>query len=87
MSGDCSSQPDSTVPVPGLDFLPGEVAGCYRLSIDPRGPRGQPRYTAIACSLTVRPYAVVTADPAELLRALGCDAAAAALAPARRAVS
>lgn len=44
----------------------------YRVRVDRGGRTGRLRYVAVASSLTTRPYAVVTSDPAELLEALGC---------------
>jgi hypothetical protein len=56
---------------------------CYRVFLDGTDQRPEPRYVAIARTLEVRPYAVVTSDPAELLDALGCTEAAAAPLAAR----
>jgi hypothetical protein len=61
-------KPEMTSP---LEMLPGEVAGRYRIHVDAADVRGEPRYTAVARSLQVRPYAVVTRDPSELMKALG----------------
>jgi hypothetical protein len=56
---------------------------CYRVFLDGTDRRREPRYVAIARTLEVRPYAVVTSDPAELLDALGCTDSAAAPLSAR----
>jgi hypothetical protein len=71
MTGE-SQRADGSVPAHGWDALQGQIAGRYRLCVDAGDPRGKPRYIAVARSLDVRPYAVVTSDPAELLTALGC---------------
>ncbi len=47
-----------------------DLCDSYYIRVDGRDPRRQPRYIAIARSLEIRPYAVVTADPAELYLAL-----------------
>jgi hypothetical protein len=49
-----------------------QVADRYRVQVNRDGGTGRYRYVAVARHLGVRPYAVVTGDPAELLRALGC---------------
>jgi hypothetical protein len=66
------------------DLCAWRLAGNYRVCVDRGGRSGQLRYVAVASSLTTRPYAVVTSDPAELLQALGCTDSAAAPPPARR---
>lgn len=48
------------------------LADDYLVRVDRAGRSGRLRYVAVARSLSVRPYAVVTSDPAELLQALGC---------------
>ncbi len=70
MSADWS-QPaaDCAVP-PGWEAIAGELADRYRLHVDGAGPPGKVRYTAVARSLDIRPYAIVTTDPAELRQAL-----------------
>jgi hypothetical protein len=55
-----------------------DVAGRYRVGVDRAGRTGRLRYVAVARNLRVRPYAVVTSDPAELLAALGCGEVTAA---------
>jgi hypothetical protein len=56
-------------------FLGDELAGHYRLFADGRDPRRPIRYVAMARSLEIRPYAVVTDDLDELRRvvARGAD--------------
>jgi hypothetical protein len=49
-----------------------EVANSYNVRVDRGGRAGTLRYIAVARTLNVRPYAVITSDPAELLQALGC---------------
>lgn len=71
--GDCPQRADGSVSATDWEVLTGQVAACYRLRVDAADPRGKPRYIAVARSLAIRPYAVVTSDPAELLTALGCD--------------
>ncbi len=44
--------------------------GRYRVYLDPTDPRRRLRYVAIARTLNVRTYALVTSDPDELQRAL-----------------
>jgi hypothetical protein len=61
--------------VPGWDVLVGEIADRYRLHVESASRGGKPRYVAVARRLDVRPYAVVTSDPAELLAVLGCRSA------------
>jgi hypothetical protein len=61
-----------------------QVADNYRVCVDRAGRTGRLRYVAVAHNLSVRPYAVVTSDPAELLQALGCPDIAAPAPPARR---
>ena len=47
-----------------------DVAARYRLLLERRDPRTDLRYVAVARSLDVRPYAVVTSDLEELRQAL-----------------
>jgi hypothetical protein len=49
-------------------FLAGEIGERYRVFADHRDPRRPLRYVAVARSLAIRPYAVVTSDPDELRR-------------------
>ena len=48
-----------------------DLADRYHVHFDGRYPRRQVRYVAVARSLDVRPYAIVTADPDELRLELG----------------
>jgi hypothetical protein len=47
-----------------------DLCDSYYIQVDGRDPSRRPRYIAIARSLEIRPYAVVTADPVELYLAL-----------------
>jgi hypothetical protein len=73
MSGDWSQQADGGSAPLGWELLAQAVADRYRIHLDGADPRRKIRYIAVARSLDVRPYAVVTSDPAELLTALGSD--------------
>ncbi|HEY2507050.1 MAG TPA: hypothetical protein VGI58_11075 [Streptosporangiaceae bacterium] len=42
----------------------------YDITVEGVDPNRKPRYVAIARSLAVHPYAVVTSDPAEMRAAL-----------------
>jgi hypothetical protein len=55
---------------PDWDTLAAAASDRYRLRVESAGTRGAPRYVAIARTLDVRPYAVVTSDLAELLTIL-----------------
>ncbi len=70
MSGDGSQHADGGSTPPGWEAIAGQLADRYRVHVDGATRRGDPRYIAVARSLSVRPYAVVTGDPAELLQAL-----------------
>lgn len=48
-----------------------DVGERYRLHLERKDVRNEPRYVAVARSLNVRPYAVVTTDLDELRQALG----------------
>ena len=69
----------------GWDRCARQVADSYHVRVDSAGRTGRPRYIAVARSLSVRPYAVVTSDPVELLQALGCTDLTATAPPARKA--
>ncbi len=71
-TGEWLQRRNDSAAAPDWDLLTRAVADRYRLRVDEANPRGKPRYIAVARSLDVRPYAVVTSDPAELLTALGC---------------
>jgi hypothetical protein len=71
MSGDGSHHADGDSTPPGWDTIARQLTDRYRVHVDGATRRGDPRYIAVARSLDVRPYAVVTSDPAELLHALG----------------
>jgi hypothetical protein len=47
-----------------------DLAERYYVQLDGRDPRRHVRYTAVARSLDIRPYAVVTGDADELRQAL-----------------
>jgi hypothetical protein len=66
---DCERRAAAWPPDVGPDALcAGKLAGRYRVFYDDRDPRRPVRYVAIARSLAIRPYAVVTADLDELRR-------------------
>jgi hypothetical protein len=52
-----------------------DLGGRYRLHLERKDAQGDLRYVAVARSLDVRPYAVVTADFDEFHRALGTGVA------------
>lgn len=83
-SQDCTQHPDSAAAALTWELCAHRVADNYRVCVDRAGPTGKLRYVAVAHDLSVRPYAVVTTDPAELLQALGCADIAATGQPARR---
>jgi hypothetical protein len=58
-------------------FLGSQLAGRYRVFCDGRDPRRPVRYVAMAQSLAIRPYAVVTSDLGELRRLMQRGASAA----------
>jgi predicted transcriptional regulator len=72
MSGDGSHHADGGGTAPGWETIARQLADRYRVHVDSATRPGDPRYVAVARSLNVRPYAVVTTDPAELLHVLGC---------------
>jgi hypothetical protein len=81
---DCAHHPDPAAAALSWELCASRVADNYRVCVDRAGRTGRLRYVAVAHDLSVRPYAVVTSDPAELLQALGCaDIAATAPAPQR----
>jgi hypothetical protein len=53
-----------------LAGLASEVGESYEIRVDGHHPCGQLRYIATAWRLGTHPYAVITADPAELRAAL-----------------
>jgi hypothetical protein len=66
----CGAQADGADLIGAWAELARDLADRYHVHLDGLDSRRPPRYVAIARTLDVRPYAVVTSDPQELRDAL-----------------
>jgi hypothetical protein len=80
----CAARPGGAEVIGAWAELARDLADRYYMHLDGLDAQKGLRYVAVARSLDVRPYAVITSDLRELLQALGCAEVTAMAPPAAR---